>query len=268
MSNKVILLGTLLIILVGGFVSYEIWGKNPFPKSVSEDLAEISPSPVLVSTTTSLAPSSTPHPTITPKPTSVISPTATPKPTPTITPTPTIVIVTLTQNSTPNLDGFRSSNNGGNNSTEIRVGRNSNLTMRGFVSFEVPAAISGKTISSVFLRLYQYQVTGSPYSVGGNLSIEHMDFGSSLGEEDYSQAVFDANTAVMGASNPTLEWKDIDVTAAFKNDLTNGHSRSQYRLRFTTETVGGDVAGDFAYFYSSNPGSDTHRPQLVIKYYN
>jgi len=117
------------------------------------------------------------------------------------------------------------------------------------------------------LRLYQYQITGSPYTIGGNLVAEHMDYGSSLDSPDYSAAVFDSASTVLGASNPSLEWKDFDVTAAFKNDLSAGHSRSQYRLKFTTETIGGDVTGDFAYFYSANSGSNTNPPQLVIRYH-
>ena len=94
-----------------------------------------------------------------------------------------------------------------------------------------------------------------------------MDYGSTLENSDYNLAAYDSNSSSFGASNPALEWKDANVTAALKADLTSGHSRSQYRLRFTTETQGGDVTGDFAYFYSSNSGSNTYPPQLVIKYH-
>lgn len=253
MNIKTIIFGTLLILLIGGSISYFVWGR-PTPSPTP------TPSPVLSPTIS--VPSSTPQSTIKPTPTPKL-PTATPisSPKPTVVvATPTPASVTIIQPSTPHLDGFRASNNGGNDSAEIRIGRNINLTMRGFVSFDVPATLSGKTVSSVFLRLYQYQVTGSPYSVGGNLLVEHMDYGSTLGSEDYDASVFDSASATMGASNPTIEWKDIDVTSAFKNDLAAGHSRSQYRLRFAAETIGGTDTGDFSYFYSSNSGSNSSPP--------
>jgi len=268
-NTKTTVIGTLLIIVVGSLISYEIWGKNSSSASSLDELMGISPSPVVLSlVTTAKPPTSTPYPTITIKPTLSVTatPFSSPKPTAEAA-TPTTTPTTLTQYSTASLDGFRSSNNGGNDSLEIRIGRNTNLTMRGFVSFDIPATISGKIIDSVSLRLYQYQVTGSPYSVGGNLQAEHVDYGSTLGDEDYSAAVFDSHTATVGASNPTLEWKDFIVTPAFKNDLQNGHSRSQYRLKFTTETVGGSDTGDFAYFYSSNSGANTFPPQLLIRFF-
>jgi hypothetical protein len=94
-----------------------------------------------------------------------------------------------------------------------------------------------------------------------------MDYGYSLDSADYAAAPFDSASTTISSSNPTLEWKDSDVTTAIRNDLTAGHSRAQFRLKSTTETIGGDVNGDFFYFYSSNSGSDTNPPQLVIKYH-
>jgi hypothetical protein len=244
-----------------------------FSRTPAESASDtVTPTPALSALPTT-EPTSTPAPTDLPTPTTkpsstpkpTIKPTATP--TPTLTPTPTPNIQTLTVTSTAALDGFRSNNGGGNNTLEIKAGRNSNLITRGFVSFETPTAtLSGKTIDSVKLRLYQYQVVGNPYPPGGDLIVDSLDYGSELADDDYSRAAISSNIAIV-TKDAVYEWKETDVTNAFKADIAAGHSRSQYRIRFTTETVGGDVTGDFASFYSSNSGTNTNPPQLLIRYH-
>lgn len=138
--------------------------------------------------------------------------------------------------------------------------------MRGFVSFSLPDSLKGKTIESATLRLYQYDRTGEPYTAGGTLLAEHMDYGSTLDSADYGASPFSPGTVSL-TSNSANEWKDVSVTNWVQTDITANHSRSQYRLRFTTESTGGPVGGDFAYFRSSNGGNSDNRPQLVIKYH-
>jgi hypothetical protein len=227
-------------------------GEGAFPTSTPSYWEETTPSP-----TSTL----TPTPTVTPKP----SPTVTPTPKPTPTPTPTSQTKTLSSNTS--LDGFQSSNGGGNLGVEIRAGRNTNLITRGFISFDLSSIPSSATVESVTLRLYQTGVVGTPYDVGGRLKIDHLDFGSSLENADYNTPSISASFTTL-TDNPTAEWKEADVTDTLRNDLTNSRPRSQFRIHFATENIGGTVSGDFAYFESADNSTGTSNiPQLVVKYH-
>lgn len=216
-------------------------------------------------------PSPTPTPTESPTPEGTeepeITPTASPTSTPTPTPTPTPTTETKTITSTASLDGFRASNGGGNDSHNIRAGRNVNLITRGFISFDISSLPSAAVIESATLRLYQYDIKGNPYGVGARIMVDHLDYDNSLGNEDYGASSISASFVTL-TSNATIEWKDANVADAVKNDLSNGRSRSQYRIHFVIESIGGDVTGDFAYFESAeNTGGTGNTPQLVIKYH-
>jgi len=194
-------------------------------------------------------------------------PTKSPTPTPSRSPSPSPAPLTMTLNSNGLLDGFESSNGGGNIAVELRAGRNSTLIERGFVSFDIPASLSGKTIDKATLRLYQGQIVGSPYTSGISVKVDHVDYGNSLENADYSVSSLSSNFGTL-TSNSVIEWKDLDVTDLFKDDQTNLRPRSQYRLHMATETTGGDVTGDFAYFESQDNNMGTgNYPQLVIKYH-
>jgi len=215
------------------------------------------------------SPTISPTPTVEPSPTLSASPTASPKATktPTPTPTPTPISQTMTLSASSSLDGFQSSNGGGNTGIEIRSGRNVNLITRGFVSFDISGIPTGKTIDRATLRLYQTSITGNPYGVGGSLKVDHLDYGSSFENADYNALSLSSSFGTL-TSNAVIEWKDLDVTDRLKNDIAAGRTRSQYRLHFATESIGGDVIGDFANFESADNSKGTgNTPQLVVKYY-
>ena len=253
----------LLILILAGIGTGIYWFTRPAPEStaVLGTEAEITPSPTPQPTAVpspTLKPSSTPKPTTTPKPTSVPSA------------TPASKTITVTSNS--GIDGFRANNNGGNSTIEIRAGNGNmvgapayELVSRGFVSFSVPSEVAGKIIDQATLRLYQYQVSGTPYASGNKLIIDHLDYGSELASDDYDRSPISSNIGAL-TDSPVVEWKDFSVTSAISSDVTAGHSRSQFRLRFSTETDS-DSSEDVAYFYSNNSGSNTYPPQLVIKYH-
>ncbi|KKQ51780.1 hypothetical protein A2865_04040 [Candidatus Woesebacteria bacterium RIFCSPHIGHO2_01_FULL_39_17] len=248
------LAGILLIVGVGAG-SY-FWGS----KGKSQGTSNLSPT----SSEEILTP--TPTPTSEPSPEATAGkgkPTFTP--TPTLTPTPTVKQKILS--SSTSLDGFRSSNGGGNAGLEIRAGRNVNLVTRGFVSFDLGDIPSGAKIQEATLRLYQAKIIGNPYGVGGSLKVDHLTYGDALDNLDYGIAALSSSFITL-TSNNSLEWKDAIVTDQVKDDLANGRSRSQFRIHFQIENTGGDVTGDFAYFEAAENNMGTgNTPQLVVKYY-
>jgi len=244
-----VLIVIILFLLVGG-AAYYFGFRN---RRGSEEPTP-TPTPEAISPTPTEEPKTTGSPTPTKKPTST--------PTPTLTPTPTSQSMTIT--STASLDGWRASNNGGNNTWYIQIGRNATLTERGFVSFDISSIPSGKVIDEANLRLYQGEVVGTPYSSLGSLILDHLDYGDSLGNEDLNASAISSNIGTL-TSNATVEWKDLIVTNALKADISSGRSRSQYRLRFTTEATGADAWARFE--SADNYMSTGNRPQLVVKYH-
>ena len=201
----------------------------------------------------------------TPTPTTKPTNTPTPKPTPTVTPspTPTVTSQTLTLSASASLDGWRASNAGGNNTWYIQAGRNNTLIERGFVSFDITSIPAGKIIELATLRLYQTEVVGDPYGSLGSLKLDHLNYGDSLEGSDYDVSSISASFATL-TSNGTIEWKDVNVTDRLKDDITNSRSRSQYRLRFTTEATGADAWARFE--SADNYVATGNLPQLVVKY--
>lgn len=254
---KVAAFGVLLVLAlgVGGLAFWKGTQSGPLPSPTPTPEATPTPEP---------SPSLTPTPTKKPTP----KPTPTPTSTPTAAPTPTPTSQTRTLGSTASLDGFQSSNGGGNDSLEIRAGRNINLVTRGFGSFELSSLPTGATIEQATLRLYQTNVIGDPYGAGGgSIKVDHMDYGSSFENSDYGMAALSTSFATL-SSNATVGWKEADVTDSVRTDLQNSRPRSQYRIHLTTEATGGNVTGDFAYFESAGNNVGTgNTPQLVIRYH-
>jgi hypothetical protein len=214
----------------------------------------------------SLSPTTEANPTATPEETSESpspSPEETSSPSPTPTPTPETKEEVIT--STASLDGYRGSNGFGSNNLYIFTGRNISVIQRGFVSFDLSSLPSDAIIESATLRLYQEKVVGNPYGVGGSLKVDHLDYGNSLGNEDYGASSISSSFVTL-TNNATIEWKDADVTDSLKNDLSNGRDKSQYRIHFSTESTG--TSSDLVYFESADNSQGTgNLPQLIVKYH-
>jgi hypothetical protein len=187
-------------------------------------------------------------------------------PTKKLTPTPTVYSKALILSSLANLDGFRAGNGGGNNSQDIRVGRNSSFVTRGFLSFDLAKLPTTANISKATLKIYQFKVTGAPYNTGGSLKIDHLTYGDSLEENDYGMPALLSGFETL-SNDSIIGWKEIEVTDELKDDQANARSYSQYRLHFTTEIKGGTTEGDVVSFESGENYLKTgYRPQLIINY--
>lgn len=253
-GKKVLIVLASLLLLAGiGGASYYFG-----TRSVSEENDSPSPTPTEIPEEETVEEEEEPAITTTGSPTPASG---------TQTPTPTPNIITKIFSSSSPLDGFRSSNGGGNPDVEIRAGRNVYLVTRGFVSFDISDLPSGATIQEAILRLYQGKIIKNPYGVGGSIRVDHLTYGDTLDNADYAMAALSSSFATL-TGNAVIEWKDVDVTDAFRNDVANARSRSQFRIHFQIENTGGDATGDFAYFESADNNMGTgNTPQLVVKYY-
>lgn len=206
------------------------------------------------------------------------SPTNKPSPIPTATPKPTGTIFNIVPLAifnpsetqvlagNPSLDGYRSSDGGGSTTMEIWVGRNNVATFRGFVNFDLKLLPSNITIEKAILKITQLGWVGNPYTVGGNVVVDHLDYGSSLDATDYNRAAIQLHIGVL-SDNATFEEKKLEVTDSVKNDLYYKRGSSQYRLRFATETIGGKSSGDIAWFLPEKNIYDNNKsPRLEITF--
>ena len=252
-TKKIFLITSVILFFIAIGIFSFVLGRNTTKESGETPTPSVIPTPTIVQ--------------ISETPTPVSTSSATPTKKIGLSPTPSPILKSIIIPSTSGLDGFRSSSGGGNNSLEIRAGRNINLVSRGFVSFNLEDIPQGVTIKEAVLKVYQSKIIGSPYSAGGALKLDHLSFGDSLDSSDYGMAALLSNVATL-SSNTKIEWKEADVADMVRDDLAIGRSSAQFRIHFTTENAGGDATGDFAYFDSANTYTDNsgNKPQLVIKY--
>ena len=164
------------------------------------------------------------------------------------------------------IEGFRSSNGSGSTNSNIRAGRDNELVTRAFLSFDITDIPEGVEIISSELRVFQTKTLGNPYKVGGNLLIDHLNYGDSLDGSDFSTPALLSNFEIF-SDKPTTGWRKVDVTNQVINDLVSARPSTQFRIHFEKEIIGGDENGDFAYFESSeNTQHSGNTPELVIEY--
>ncbi|HEY2934042.1 MAG TPA: CARDB domain-containing protein [Acidobacteriota bacterium] len=119
---------------------------------------------------------------------------------------------------------------------QLRIG-SANLSDAGvpslyksFVSFDI-SSFRGNRITSATLVLYQVGQNGQPYASGNSITVDLIDYGTSL---DLGDACVNAISADIGtlSSNDTVEYKSLDVTAAISFLASQNTSTAQFRLSF------------------------------------
>lgn len=178
----------------------------------------------------------------------------------------TTTFYTTTGNSSVNVDGMVSSAGDVAASWNIEVGDTSpsDIILRGFIGFDI-SSIQGMTIVSATLRLYQYTVTGTPYTTLGTIVADHVNFGSSLDAADYSAAALTSSIGTI-SNSATIEWKTLDVSSYVQADINSSRTSSQYRIRFTTGTDSDGIEDLSRNESVENFGSTGNRPELVVTY--
>jgi hypothetical protein len=135
--------------------------------------------------------------------------------------------------------------------------------LRGFLSFDLGAIPVGADVTAAVLRVTQTSIGDDPYSLGP-LLVDQVVYGGVLDLGAYDRS-FPANQgfAVL-STDATLGPKMTDVTVAVKADIAAQRARSQFRLRFASETnMNGE--GDQAIFLP-DPSMPEQRPVLIVTY--
>lgn len=169
------------------------------------------------------------------------------------------------------LDGYWVNQGEGSTSEQILVGNGQTLeeggelVARGFLSFDVSSIPAGATIESVRLEFYQQTTQGLPYASLGNLVLDHVDYGSSLGADAYNTLAL--HSAVLSQMILPDAWyilADPTITLWVEENLAAGRTRFQLRLRFGQETDD-DREPDLVVI---EPGEAPagHPPRLTIVY--
>ena len=180
---------------------------------------------------------------------------------------------TVTLKSVGKLDGYWLNDGSGSNSEEILVGNGQlvdpvgELVARGFMSFDMSGIPAGSTIDSVELRFHQQEIQGDPYGKLGNLVLEQVDYGASLGDSAYSTPALES--AMLESETSPDAWyifSDPTILSWVQSNLDAGQSRFQLRLQFRQET---DADGEEDWI-SIAPGGGVlgsrNAPQLTITY--
>jgi Bacterial Ig-like domain len=144
-----------------------------------------------------------------------------------------------------------------------------NLSSRGFFSFDLTTCIPAGALANkaVLKDIYKQQIAGNPPALGSML-LEHVNYGNSLGADDYNTPVLTNLGIFDSTSAPAGTRIDTDVTRAVQNDLDNRatrSNRSQYRLRFGTDS-NNDNNADYVRFHPTEAPGGVFIPLLQVDY--
>jgi len=275
--KTVITLSVIAIIFFGavGFIIIKNKSKSTQAKTIQESPTPTQISEVLSVTTTPTT-SSNPTPSPTASPTSLASaqpsPTNSPTPLPTAiptksssatTPTPTPSPQTKTISATSSLDGYQSSVGDVISTADIRIGATKTKTTRGFISFDLTS--QKIQVKKATFKLFQAKVEGNPYTQGGQIKIDTLNYGNTFDSSDYSISSNIPSFATL-SDNTNSEWKSVDITQILNDAIAQAKTNIQFRIHFTIESLGKTDLGDFAIFESSeNTLKTNNTPQISIE---
>jgi hypothetical protein len=130
--------------------------------------------------------------------------------------------------------------------------------LRSFISFDLSGLPHDVEIVEAHLTLVQRDIVGNPHLKElGDVVVDLVDYGASLGGDDFEAPVLMENVGTLPDSG-LLGPKALDVTEAIRRARDKGLSRVQFRLRFSKETDD-DGRTDTAVF---DPAVATQRLEL------
>jgi DNA-binding beta-propeller fold protein YncE len=140
------------------------------------------------------------------------------------------------------------------------------IAYRQFYSFDLAKLPAGVIVSAATLRLYQASVTGAPYDgTLGSVVADHVNYGALLDGADYTAVPLLSNVGTL-SSDINAGYKTLSVTGRVQDDLSNGRTRTQYRLRFSLSDSNLNGNDDYVQFtdFEDSCCSVNRPPQLLI----
>jgi hypothetical protein len=174
--------------------------------------------------------------------------------------------MTLVISSEESLDGFVTNTAFVDVNSEVSVGDTDGTfgnVSRGFVRFELLGIPAGATLIAAELRLFQFEVIGTPYATHGNLLADHVNLGATLDATDFAAVPIRAGVATI-SGDATLEYKSTPVTECVAVDIAAGRTTSDFRLRFVLDSDA-DAMDDYISFNDGMSPPDV-APMLVVTY--
>jgi hypothetical protein len=95
--------------------------------------------------------------------------------------------------------------------------------------------------------------------------VDHVNYGATLEGVDYATGALLSNVGTL-SSNDSVGYKTLEVASRVQDDLSNGRSRTQYRLHFSLSDANIDFNDDYAQFtdFEDSCCGVNRPPQLVI----
>lgn len=173
---------------------------------------------------------------------------------------------TLSIPSDPTADGFVTDTAFVDINNEVSVGDTDGTfgnVSRGFYRFPLSGIPAGATLLSAELRIFQFEVVGTPYITHGGVIVAHVNLGAALDATDFAAAALQPGFGTI-STDATLEYKALTVTQLVESDIAAARATSDFRLRFSlnSDADGGD---DYASFNDGMSAPDTI-PVLLVTY--
>jgi hypothetical protein len=142
---------------------------------------------------------------------------------------------------------------------------NDNNIFKAIFSFDILSIPSTAVIDVAILRVYQYEVNGSPYNNLGSVMVDSIKYTPlTLSDDLFNTTVFSTATGSL-SSDETVGWKEVYVTALVKADISADRITSQFMLRHGSTLSDNDNTEDSSNWYTGD-NSNIKKPELIIKF--
>jgi hypothetical protein len=158
--------------------------------------------------------------------------------------------------------------------TDIVVGdeasRDPLIDVRGFVGFDLSSLPSGIHLESATLVATQCAISGSPFSLG-NVVVDHVSYAAPFDTAVFAEAAIATSIGTL-STDTSLGPRSVSVTSSVENDIVNGRTSSQFRLRMSGNADAGNgpsnqviFASDSANTFECTPVS-ADQPRLIVAF--
>lgn len=132
---------------------------------------------------------------------------------------------------------------------------------RGFCSFD----LGDRYILDATLRVVQFEADADSYMGGDVVVVDHVDFGPTLDGSDFDLVPLAANIGTI-SSDGALEAKTLNVTTAVREDIVQGRTRSQFRLRYRDDETAPTRRVRFEGYANFDGTPLQNPPALIVSY--